>query len=52
MKCQSLFSGKNKKYNTILSSAELTRKGIKVNNKFSLILLYRKSDNYNIWSQI
>ena len=36
MKCQILFSGKNKKNNIILSSAENAQRVVKVNNVHSL----------------
>ena len=39
MKCQILFSGKNKKNNIILSSAENAQRVVKVNNKPSAIVL-------------
>ena len=42
MKCQILFSGKNKKNNIILSSAENAQRVVKVKVTFSLLQLRNK----------
>ena len=39
MKCQILFSGKNKKNNIILSSAENAQRVVKVKEKYLMIVL-------------
>ena len=41
MKCQILFSGKNKKNNIILSSAENAQRVVKVKKKYLMIILVK-----------
>ena len=53
MKCQILFSGKNKKNNIILSSAENAQRVVKVNTffilSFKIRFMFHSNQLYSIW---